>query len=227
MRERKLPLIKRMTKRRVHYVVAFMLLSLMLSLSSCNVAGFILQGPFGGPSKHEVDARYLGLNDQEIAVMVSADASLLYHYPEARTKLCKALSGQLAMQIPGAKLVRPDDVMAFTNRHQAWTTMPFGQLLKKLEVGRIVHVDLIEYRTNEPGDSNVQRGQITAKIGVVEAQSKTPDDYVYLETVSARYPNDTVVGVVNSDLSAIEAGMVDAFTVATVNLFQQHTVMKK
>ena len=68
-----------------------------------------------------------------------------------------------------------------------------------MDVDKIVLIDLVEYRTHEPGNSYIWQGLITANIGVIDAHASDPDNFVYYNTVQVRFPEESSIGVVDAD----------------------------
>jgi len=143
-------------------------LTLACLAPGCNIAGWAAHGVFGDEEKQKIAARYDGLINRTVAVMVSADQGVLYNFPDAVDQVCRRVSRQLAASLPSTKVIHPRDVLRYQQNHPYWITTPLPRLTESLDVDRIVYVDLVEYRTNDPGDPYVWRGTITANVGVAE-----------------------------------------------------------
>ena len=100
--------------------------------------------------------------------------------------------------------------------------MPYSKLIEALDVDRLIIIDLIDYRTHEPGNRHIWQGVISANVGVVERKSLDPDSFAYYQNVSAVFPEDIAVGVVNASDEQIQLGMLTLFSKNTVNLFHKH-----
>ena len=63
-----------------------------------------------------------------------------------------------------------------------------------------------------------------ANVGVIEAGSNTPNDFVFLEEVQASYPPGGAIGMLDADQNTIEYGMLKVFAYEATNLFIDHKV---
>lgn len=204
-----------------------LLAGLLLVLSGCD-AGGILGHLAGGPTKKvDVEAKYRGLEGKHLAILVSANEYLLYQYPDAATSVCTAVTNRIAANLPSVTVVPPQQVIAFQDRNPYWTAMPHGELIEKLGVERLVIIDLSEYRTHEPGNAHVWQGYISGDVGVVEAESAANDRMVFREPVSAAFPENTKIGLLNQDEQTIELGMLAFFSRDAAGLFYDHTIEVK
>jgi len=172
----------------------------------------------------DVEAEYLGLADQRVAVMVAADGHMLHNYPEAPSRLTKVMTAAIAQNVPGVTTTIPGEVAKFQTANPYWMNLRYGDLAKKLNVDKIVLVDLVEYQTHEPGNSHVWQGLITANIGVVDAKAKDPDNFVYYNTVGVRFPEVSDIGILDSDDETIQLGMSLLFARKGGGLFFDHQI---
>jgi len=197
-----------------------------LLIPGCNFAGLIVNPIVNSDRKVDVDAVYRGLDNQTIAVVVYADGQLLFSNPEADANVCRVVSGRIAAKVPGARVVNPEDMINFMRENEYWNTLLYSELVEKLNVDRIVTIDLVDYNTNEPGNKHVWRGRIAANVGVVAregtATSSDPDNLAFAQVLSVNFPEDTNIGVVNSDRQTVELGMLASFGDRTAKLFYDH-----
>ena len=94
--------------------------------------------------------------------------------------------------------------------------------MKKLGVQRMVFVEMIEYRTHEPGNTAMFRGVAAARINVAEADAKNPDNVAYSTVVNVAYPPDEPEGVPDANELTIRKGMLDLFARAVSDRFYNH-----
>ena len=172
----------------------------------------------------DVTAEYLGLNDQRVAVLVAADSHMLYQYPEASKLVCRAVTKRLAGHVPGITTTIPDAIDAFIKANPYWMNTRYGELAEQLDVDKIVLIDLIEYQTHEPGNAHIWQGLITGNVGVIDAHATDPDNLVFQNTVSARFPEETSIGVIDSDNETMQVGMVFLFARSSAGLFYDHQI---
>ncbi len=172
----------------------------------------------------DVQAEYLGLADQRVAVMVAADGHLMHSYPEAQPLLMKVVTAAIAQNVPGVTTTIPDQVTKFQTANPYWMNLRYSDLAKKMGVDKIVLVDLVEYQTHEPGNAHIWQGLITANLGVIDATAQDPDNFVYYNTVMVRFPEDSEIGIVDSDNETIQLGMSVLFARKGGGLFYDHQI---
>jgi hypothetical protein len=180
-------------------------------------------GPMPGEKKLiDVEAEYLGLEGQRVAVLVAADSHMQYQYPDAQDNVCRAMTSRISKGVAGVTTTIPDDVAEFLEANPYWMNMRYGELAERLDVDKIVLVDLIEYQTHEPGNAHIWQGLITGNVGVIDANSPDPDNFVFQNTVSAMFPEESSVGVIDADNESIQIGMVFIFSKRGAGLFYDH-----
>lgn len=191
-------------------------------LSGCGAAGFVATVAADVAPPLDVKAEYKGLANQSVAVLVDADLSVLYQQPLAQYELCAAVAEKIAAGVPGVKVIDARQIVDFQHRNIYWNTLTYSELAAKLEVKRLVIVDVQEYRLHEPGDVNIWRGVINAHIGVAEADGPKPNDKVYSTTILAAYPPNRQEGVVNAEQQTIRLGAIDLFSRNAAYKFYDH-----
>ncbi len=172
----------------------------------------------------DVPAEYLGLANQRVAVMVSADSHMLYQYPQAQEIVCRAVTKKLAINVPGVTTTIPDQITEFQKANPYWMNMRYSELARHMDVDKIVLVDLIEFQTHEPGNAHIWQGLITGNVGVIDAHADDPDNLVFQNTVSAQFPEKSSVGIIDSDSDTIQLGMVFLFARSSAGLFYDHQI---
>ena len=206
------------------------LLALVMMLQGCNVFNWFAYA-IGETEdeKVEVKAEYTGLNQKLVAVIVAADEYTLRDHPGANAIVCRAVSKQLAADIPGIRVIAPPEIIKYQQENPYWNTLKYSEIVAKFKVDRVVWVDLIDFTTHEPGNHDLWRGIVAAKVGVVERDSSKPDNFSYSNNVRAVFPKDSMVGVLNSDDATIQQGMMEAFAKNVSGLFCDHeeTISRK
>lgn len=200
---------------------------LLLLLPGCNIAGFVAQSVSGdGKRSYDVEADYPGLEGKSAAVIVAADEMTLFAHPGVQSRVCRAVTTQLALDIPGIKLSDPEQVGKFQLDNPYWNTLTYSELLAKLKVERLVYIDLTQYATHDPGNSHVWQGSVVAGVSVAASDAVNPNNLVYASTVTANFPEDGRIGVLDSNDSIIQTGMLKTFSLKVSQLFHNHKVRK-
>jgi len=208
-------------------MIAMAVMGLMLhGVGGCNVAGYVADVAAGGETPVSVTAEYAGLRDQSAAVLVSADMAILYRMPQAQLEIAAAVSRELAGNVSGIRVVDAREVVAFQTRNIYWDTMTPAELGQRLNVARLVRIDLEEYRLNEPGNTILFRGVIGGRISVIEADGERPNDAVYSTIVTAAYPPDSPQGVADADPLTIRKGVLDRFARRVAWKFYDHEELR-
>jgi len=196
-----------------------------LTLAGCEAGRFMAYAVAGDGTTRtvQVKAQYRGLEGKTFAVLVAADDYTQFSYPGATTAISRDVTARITSEIPGVSPMDPGKVAQFQRENPYWITVPYGQLLERLGVERLVVVDLVEYTLREPGNSHVWQGQIVANVGVAEAGYGDGNALSFATTVKSRFPdNSSKVGVLNSDDKTIQFGLLADFASRTTNLFRDH-----
>ncbi len=224
MRSLFLSMIKSFMK---HFFLICLLVTLAVGLAGCELISFASFIAVGDNPTQKVHAQYKEMENKRFAVLVAADEYTLYQSPEAASAICQAVTRQLATNIPSARPVDPRQVIAFQEQNPYWTTSPYGPLLKRLNVDRLIIIDLVQYNMHDKGNSHVWRGVAVANVSVAEAEADDPNNLTFSTTVKTVYPPDTSIGVLQAEESSFRMGLLGQFTTTVANLFSDHTAAKK
>ena len=193
---------------------------LLAALSrGCAVVGWGLDSVAGGEKEVEVEAEYRGLEGTNVAVIVHAGSATLYRRADAPILVARAVSARIADTVPTARLLEPGRVAEFQAQNPHW--VPYGELMAKLGVDRLVVIDVADYTTHDPENTHAWRGVLSANVRVAERESSDTDVPVYGNSVQVRYP-DHPVPLLVSDEGTIELGLLDRFSSRVAGLFHDH-----
>lgn len=200
------------------------LLMAAILLSGCAAANLV--GAMGQAHEYQklVDTppKYDGLQNKTVAVLVQADMSTLYEHPDLTVKIAEGVSGRLQRDVPGAMVLNPKYVIDWQYRTPQWASLPVGEMAEQLNVDRIVHIELLEYRLNPPGNRWLWEGVCVGRVGVVERGGIDPDIFTETFDISAKFPTISGVGADTTPRANIEYGLLHAFIERTAWLFHQH-----
>ena len=191
-------------------------------LPGCALVGATTYAIAGPTKTVTVPAEYTGLEGKSVAVMIAGDEYLLYRYPKAQILLATNIAARIVENIDGVRMVNPQPITKFQKENPEWMTLPYGELIQRVQVDRIVLVDLGDYRLHDPGNRELWRAVIEGNIGVVEADSRDPDNYAYYKGVRATFPEDGGVGVLESDQETVELAVTTLFAQKVAKLFYTH-----
>jgi hypothetical protein len=209
-------------------VLATLWLTLVAASSGCEVFGFAAHVIAGGDNgkKVTVQAEYRGLEGQSVAVLVSADEYIYFEHPKVVQTIGREVSARLASTLPGVRVTNPLQLAQFQRENPYWNTLPYGDLIKRLGVDRLVYLDLIRYTLHEPGNTNISRGVVSANLGVAQSDASEPNRFVYSTTLQSLYPESGVIGLLNADVKTIELATIRQFSQRLANLFRDHEVIR-
>ena len=163
------------------------------SLAACNIIGAVgyAVGAAAEEGNRTVLAEYTGLQGQDFAVLVYVEPVLEMDHPRLRNRLTNASTRILSQPGVGATGVVPGPrVLEFQYENPSWTTWSYERLAEEFTVGRLVLLDLVEYRLHEPGNRFTYDGQAIARLSVYEAG--TPgDELAFSREVRVSFPDVT------------------------------------
>lgn len=203
-------------------LMVLLLLVPLLGAGGCNYMRWLSAPFWPDETKKKVPAQYTEMEGQSVAVIVAADEFLLHRYPTAPAEVGRAISERMVANLEEVQMMDPGKVAKYLDEHPYWDVTPYGNLLKALEVDRIVFVELIEYRTHEPGNAHVWQGMIAGHVGVLSAEADDIDDFVFYTTIRAEFPENSEFGVVNSSDEEIRLGMHSLFSRDAAGLFYEY-----
>lgn len=141
--------------------------------------------------KIEVHAKYIGLENRTVAVMVAADMETAYEHPTAIPNLEANIAMGIGKNVSGSKVLDPVYVINWQHQHPNWHSMPLGEVMRELDVERVVIIDLVEYHLNPPGNRWLWDAVATANVGIAEADGGDIDAFAEEYSVTAKFPIGT------------------------------------
>ncbi len=172
--------------------------------------------------KLDVPAEYDGLENQTVAVVVNADYATLVEHPTVIGQITANVAARIRAFVKGASVLPPGEVLDWQYRTPQWRALAYGEIARELGVNRLVHIDLYEFRLNPTGNSYLWDGAAGATIGVIEADTFAPDEFVYTTNVMVRFPDKEGVGREAARREDIERGLLTLFIQRTSWLFYRH-----
>jgi hypothetical protein len=164
-----------------------------LLLSGCQLGQLIggMAASYERTGTHEVAYEYGGLQGKSFAVFVSAGKEIQYEFPTLVDQFAEAIALKLAEEAGASGWVPAAFVRAYQTRNPHWEALSYEEITSELGVERLVLVDLHEYRLNRPGNPYLWDGVAAAKVGVVEADSSIPNEFIFERDVQVAFPNKT------------------------------------
>lgn len=204
-------------------LAAIMLLCL-LPLAGCQIGALIggMAASYERTGTHTVAYEYGGLQGKTFAVFVSAGKEIQYEFPMLIDTFAEMISLKLAEEADASGWVPAATVRWYQARHPHWEAMRYEDISRDLGVERLVIVDLYEYRLFRPGNPYLWDGLAAAKVGVVEADSSIPNEFLFDRDVRVAFPNLSGVGPGDMSRDQVVTGLNLRFARNVCWLFYTH-----
>ncbi|MEM9021794.1 MAG: hypothetical protein AAGC44_14640 [Planctomycetota bacterium] len=202
---------------------ALLLLTAVLILPACNL-------PAIGDKTFNVKQQYAGLDNRSVAVLVATGDYIDSNYPEVREQLTREVTQRIATSVPGVQVTNPEQVLRFQQDNPFWTARAPSELIRALNVQRLVIVELGEYRTHEPGDQHILRGVVTGNVNVLEAEAPDPNNFAFNQSIRSAFPEESRSKIgysrvtLNEDIVETEARR--RFAVDAAGIFYDHKIKR-
>lgn len=197
----------------------------MLGAAGCTSLGMLVGGMAESARRtgtSDIQAEYTGLQGKSFAVVVAADRATQADFPDVVARVTLEVSKRLAASAGASGYVPGERVLQWQYNNPRWATMPMSELAGHLGVQRLVYIDLIEYRLNDPGNAYLWDGLATANVGVVEADTPLADDFAMQKQVSVRFPDNEGSGPADIPFAAVNTELSRRLTERAAWLFFDH-----
>lgn len=197
------------------------------SQSGCIAANLVggMMASYESTGSSLVFAEYQGLTDNTYAVIVTAPRSIQGEHPRLVSSLTNAIGARLASaneQVLAKGFVPGPRVLEFQYTTPQWSAWSYEELLEHFGVDRLIVVDLYEFRLREPGNRYVWDGIISSRVGVVEAETGAPNEFMFTRELRIRYPDDGGFTAADFTQAHVEASLKDRFANRVSWLFFDH-----
>jgi hypothetical protein len=192
------------------------------SLSSCGFMGAAEEQQNG----KQVDATYKGLDDKTLAIVVYTDMATTLEYPDARKEISAFLTAQFHQNMPKVRLVNYMDVIHWQDDTQGWEKLPEKDIGTHFSVDRVLYIELLDYRTREPGGLNLLRGRIQATAAVFEVDMPAPAA-VWQQAFDVYWPDPMPEDVLHGNDDTVRKRVLEEFSDQVVGCFYDHKKIDK
>jgi hypothetical protein len=201
-----------------------LLLAACAPLASCGIFGIASKvgEAIEVEKKVEVLAKYRGLENKTVAVVVNADRGVLYEHPTVVPNVAGNVAVGLKEHVSGVRVLDWRESVAWCYRTPSWTTLPLGELAHELGVDRVVFVDIYEFRLNPVGNRWIWEGMAGGHVGIVERDSLDPDVFAEEFSVAVTFPDVRDLSRESATEQQIQMGLVARFTQNVNKLFYDH-----
>ena len=214
-------------RRHLTFGIALLAIAGTLGISmlpGCSVFG--LMGAMGQAHEDqkliEVDAKYKGLEDQIVAVIVNADLGVRYQYPDVSTTILTAVSARLRRSHQKTVVIDPRFVLQWQHQTPNWESLSYGEMAEGLGAKRLIYIDIYEYRLNPPGNRYLWDGMCAATVGIVEDDGLDVDYFYETFDVQTKFPDQEGVDRSQASAQQIQTGLYADFIKRVHWLFVKH-----
>ncbi len=163
-----------------------------------------------------------GLENKSVAVLVELDMTTRYEHPDIEMTIATRVAQLIQRNVQGVRVVSPLVVAEWRYRTPQWSSLSYGEMTKLLNVDRIVHVDVYEYRLHPPGNQWLWEGVCAANVGIAERDGFDPDSFADVFPVEAKFPEIEGLSRESASAANIQAGLLKQFTRNAAWLFYRH-----
>lgn len=203
------------------------LIALTLTLSQ--MSGCIVGAAIGGMAESykrtgtsEIEAEYTGIEGHSFTVVVTADRLIEGNNPGTAARITQRVNDRLIQNAKPSFAIPSTDLLTVLYDTPQWTAMPRGEVAEMLGVERLVVVEIVEYRLNEPGNKYIWDGSASCVVTVYESDSPFPDDPVYEKALRVTFPD--MSGLMRSEIpeAAVNTELSNRLTNRISWLFYTH-----
>jgi hypothetical protein len=217
------------SRPRVARAPAAALLAALPLLGGCNVLGFAgaMAESYKRQSTHTVQPEYTGLTGKRYAVVVIADRYIQGEFPDIVAYVTAKTTAQLTdakaqQHIAAQGVIPPDRLLTYLYEHPGWKARSRGELAKDLGVDRLIVVELLEYKLNDPGNQYIWEGEATGTLGVCESDGPQPDEFAFEKPIKVAFPDKEGLGPNEIPRNAVATELARRFVDRCAWVFYPH-----
>ncbi|MFO8012768.1 MAG: hypothetical protein R6X20_05615 [Phycisphaerae bacterium] len=173
--------------------------------------------------KKTVEAEY-ELEAKRLVIVPYAGNDVLFEYPTAPLQVSRdlvhELVGHLGTRI--GEIVHPVQVARWQESNLEWPNMSLEAIAETFQADVLLYVELEQYTMLETGSPNLLRGQVRARVQVVEADAEA--NPAYESIVQTRFPEQRPVAEGEVSPRRIRAVVTRLFARDLVRRFYDHEV---
>ncbi len=169
-----------------------------------------------------IPAEYGGLSEKTFAVVCTASRAIEAEHPGITARINQRINDRLIQNANGSAAIPSSDLLMVLYNTPQWPAMTRSDIAKLLGVQRLVVIEIVEYRLNEPGNQYVWDGGVAGIVSVYESDSALPDDPIYEKAISITFPDST--GFMRTDIpeAAVTTELSNRFVNRAAWLFYDH-----
>ena len=173
-----------------------------------------------------VKAEFSGLDAKTVAIVIEADESLVYEWPDVRRRLSESIRAELNLHLDNVVVVRPLRVIRYQDANLRWRSMDRAKLGRKFGADYVLQVVLMDYGVREPGSASLFRGRAHAAASVFDTSRSASQVSVWRDpNIRVSYPEDgRPVSRIVGSIAAMRDEVERRFAEALVRKFYDYKV---
>jgi len=200
-----------------------------LALTLLTLPGCIVPALLGGMAESHRrtgsathPAQYERIEGKTFAVVCSTSRVIEAEHPGITARINQRVNDRLIQNANPSYAIPSNDLLTVLYNTPQWPAMTREDLAKLLGVERLIVIEIVEYRLNEPGNQYVWNGAVAGVVSVYESDSALPNDPIYEKAISIVFPDST--GYMRTDIpeAAVTAELSNRFINRTSWLFYEH-----
>ena len=174
----------------------------------------------------KVEAEH-NLQAKRLVIVPYAGNDVLFEYPTATLEISRDLVHELVGHLgPRVEsIVHPVQVARWQEANLEWPNLSLKAIAETFEADVLLYVELERYTTLEKGSPNLLRGQVRARVQVIETAAET--NPVYESIVETMFPEQRPVAEGELSERRIRAVTTRLFARDVVRRFYNHEVPRE
>jgi hypothetical protein len=186
---------------------------------NCAGCGFLAQ-EYQNASGTTVAAQYNGLENHSVAIVVYADDSVTFMYPQVREEISGFVADQIQKNIPTARLLDYHQMIAYQDQTPNWEALPIKSIGAHFSADRVLYVEVVAYTTQAAGASDLLQGHMEANVTVYDTQIPG-DGRVFQDVIDTYFPASGPAPLFNTDENTVRMDTLGEFSRDLVRPFYQ------
>lgn len=179
-----------------------------------------------------VDAKYKGLVDQKVAVMVWADRATEIDWPHLQLDVARGIQSRLQdaaakkeneKELKSTHFVAPESVVRFQHDHPEAEAQSVTDIAPRLDITRLIYVEIQQFSTRPEESTELYRGSLVGNLKVVEVINGRAKVVYPEDGIKVFYPEKSPEEGVpaGSDIEMYEKTL-ESFSTQIANRFMKH-----
>jgi len=168
------------------------------------------------------EAKYKGIAGKSFTVVTIASRPIEAEHAGLTSRITQRVNDRLIQNADPSYAIPSRDLLRVLYNTPTWRVMTREDLANLLGVERLIVIEIIDYRLNEPGNRHLWDGRVAGVVSVYESDSALPNDPIFEQSLSIEFPDSS--GYLRSDIpeSAVTTELSNRFINRASWLFYEH-----